>query len=458
MSLAAGSIIANRFELLSELGRGGMGTVWLAHHRALDARCAVKFMTLEAMRDASVVARFELEARTVAKLSSPNVVRVIDYDVHEGVPFIAMEYLDGEDLSLRLERVKRLSPAETYRVVSEVAKGLARAHAAGMVHRDLKPGNVFLAREVGHEVTNEGVREQDLEVVKLLDFGVVKFTGSDAIEGLSGATLAGTLLGTPAYMSPEQARGDAGVDHRADLWSLAVIAFECLTGKLPFESDSMGGMFAKILLDPLPVPSAVDPVCSPAFDRWWAKAAARDPEQRFDSAPEMAEALGRALGLIEMPDDPGRAPTLGAAPESHEAFDLSRRKTPSEPPPEAPRKTSRRPRLALLLAALVVAPLAVVMTTVRTDARLTRRPQAATIDAVEPTAARAPPPPAAPEGASAESSEEAVRLPALEAREIAPKERRPRAIAAPPTSRPVDGNAPKVRAPAEPPDDVDFGI
>jgi serine/threonine protein kinase len=472
MAPAPGSIIANRFELLSELGRGGMGTVWLAHHRTLDARCAVKFMSVEAMRDPSFVARFELEARTVAKLSSPNVVRVIDYDVHEGVPFIAMEYLEGEDLSIRLEREKRLDGAKTYRVISQVARGLAKAHAAGMVHRDLKPGNILLAR--GDD--DEGGGQADGEVAKLLDFGVVKFTGIDGVEscdGMASNTQAGTLLGTPAYMSPEQARGNTDVDHRSDLWSLAVIAYECVLGRSPFETDTLGNLFAKILFEPLPVPSAVDPTCPAAFDRWWAHAASRRPEDRFDSATEMADALGKALGVV-----PGAEAEIEARPTLVPAarppapvtppqftplvFDVSALESPSIPAPRL-----RRSKVAVALAILLAAPLAVMATSVRTDARAPRAagmamaPVAAPEEVARPAAARTavltPVPADAPMPVAS----------SLEA-EIDPRTTdKVRAVALPlhprititPTVTFTPANAPRPSATASaPPDDIDFGI
>ncbi len=271
-----------------------MGTVWLAEHLTLNVRCAVKFMTGEAMRDPSFASRFELEARAVAQLNSPHVVRVLDHDTHEGTPFIAMECLRGEDLGARIKRLGRLDASATYTIVSQVANGLAKAHAAGIVHRDLKPENIFLAQDEDWEGG---------EVAKLLDFGVAKMAGLGPSEGVTRSTQAGALVGTPAYMSPEQARGVDVVDHRSDLWSLAVVAYECMTGKLPFDGPALGEVFAKILFESLPVPSKVDPACTAAFDRWWMKAAARNPEYRFANARELADALGRALGTIETPLD-----------------------------------------------------------------------------------------------------------------------------------------------------------
>ncbi len=264
-----------------------MGTVWLADHLTLDLRCAVKFMTTETNRASNYRARFELEARAIAQLHSPNVVRILDYDVHEGTPFIAMEFLQGEDLAARLQRVGKLDPVATYRIISQVARGLSKAHEAGIVHRDLKPENIFLADE------------DDNEVAKLLDFGIAKLAAFALSEGFADHTQAGSLLGTPAYMSPEQARGLADIDHRSDLWSLGVITYQCLTGRLPFESPTLGDLFAQIMFDPIPVPSKVDRSVPADFDWWWARAALRSTDARFGSARELADALGHALGVVQ---------------------------------------------------------------------------------------------------------------------------------------------------------------
>ncbi len=282
MNPTAGTLVARRFRLVRELGRGSMGTVWLADHETLGLRCAVKFTTAEAERDPAYRERFEREARAVAQLDCANVVRVLDYDVFEGVPFLAMEWLSGEDLESRLRRVGRLGAGEVHKIVTQVAQGLERAHGAGIIHRDLKPGNVFLAQ------TDEG------EVAKILDFGLAKVASCEGVEAM---TQAGSVLGTPVYMSPEQARAVAELDERSDLWSLAVIAYECLLGKLPFDGPSLGEVFARIMFEPIPVPSEVDPHVPRGFDGWWQRATCRDVDGRFASAREMAEALGRALGL-----------------------------------------------------------------------------------------------------------------------------------------------------------------
>jgi serine/threonine protein kinase len=282
-----------------------MGTVWLADHLTLGVRCAVKFMTVEATRDPNYRARFELEARAVAQLHSANVVRVLDYDVCDGVPFIAMESLRGEDLGARLRRVGRLDARATHRIISQVAHGLTSAHAAGIIHRDLKPENIFLAEEF------------DDEVAKLLDFGIAKMP---SVEGVDSGTQAGTVLGTPAYMSPEQAREVREIDYRSDLWSLAIIAYECLSGQLPFDGPSLGEIFARIMFEPIPVPSQTVSVFSRTFDRWWERATSRDVDGRFTSARELSDELGRALGLLDARASRAElASSRSVAPPSHPA-------------------------------------------------------------------------------------------------------------------------------------------
>lgn len=280
---AEGVIVAARYRLVRELGVGGMGKVWLAHDRLLDSPCALKLIDDDKAKSEEVRVRFAREAKVAAQLRGAHVVDVFEHGEWEGTPFIAMEFLDGEDLATRLERLGRLPPADTYRIVAHVARALARAHAYGIVHRDLKPENIFL------------VPGDDGEVAKVLDFGIAKH---DAYSLTDKATKTGSLLGTPYYMSPEQARGK-GIDHRSDLWSLGVIAFQCLTGAPPFESEALGELMGLILYEELPKPTSRKPDLPAAVDEWWAKAAARDREQRFGSAKELADTLGQALGLTQ---------------------------------------------------------------------------------------------------------------------------------------------------------------
>ncbi len=259
-----------------------MGSVWRAEHLTLRSSIAVKLIDPEIAGRKDMLERFQREAQAAASLRSPHVVQILDYGVDEGVPYIAMELLEGESLADRLLRVRQLSYVETTRFVTHVARALARAHEAGIVHRDLKPDNVFL------------VRNDDQEIAKVLDFGVAKH---GALGSGKGPTRTGNILGTPGYMSPEQAQGTKAIDGRSDLWALGVIAYECVVGEVPFESEALGDLLLKICVQPIPVPSqhAGAHGVPPGFDAWFARACCRDVEQRFQSAKELAEALRNVL-------------------------------------------------------------------------------------------------------------------------------------------------------------------
>ncbi len=281
LSLAPDSLVADRFRLVHELGRGGMGAVWRAHHVRLGVPCAVKFILGDAAANPELRSRFEMEAQAAAQIKSPHVVQILDHGVFQETPYIAMELLEGEDLEKRLQKRGRLEIREVAAIMIQVARALGKAHAAGLIHRDLKPANIFLCHD------------EDGTLVKILDFGIAKQTQA----GFAGAqTKSGVLLGTPYYMSPEQARGTAPVDHRSDLWALAVIVYECITGHLPFESPAIGDLLVKIMFQPLPVPSKVASVPR-GFDAFWARAACREPEGRFQTARAMADALAKLAGL-----------------------------------------------------------------------------------------------------------------------------------------------------------------
>lgn len=285
MTPTAGLVVADRFRLILPLGQGGMGSVWLAQHTQLDIPCAVKFIHAEGAGSAEIRARFEREAKAAAQLRTPHVVQILDHGVWDEMPYIAMEVLEGEDLAVRLARVGRLDARSTVAIVAQVARALIKAQGAGIVHRDLKPANIFL------------VRDDDREITKVLDFGVAKRSQADA----GSNTRTGSLVGTPSYMSPEQAQGTKAVDFRSDLWALAVVVFECVTGALPFEGEAFGDLLLKIMVEPLPVPSRVAAV-PPGFDAWWSRAASRDADDRFQSAKEFVEALATALGVPALGD------------------------------------------------------------------------------------------------------------------------------------------------------------
>ncbi|HSN99048.1 MAG TPA: serine/threonine-protein kinase, partial [Candidatus Nanopelagicales bacterium] len=292
MQLHPGVIIGGKYQLERPLSRGGMGSVWIARHVHLRSPIAIKFMDPTFASAPAFVARFEREARIAANLQSPHVVHVQDYGIDQGAPYLVMELLQGEELGARLQRVGRMSLPEALHLLGQVGKALRRAHEAGLVHRDLKPGNIFLARV------------EDDEIAKVLDFGIVKETGSQ----IAGeVTRTGEVLGSPHYMSPEQIRGDRDVDHRSDVWSLGVIVFRMLTGALPFPGDQLGAVMAKVLVDPIPEARRIAPDLPAGIDGFFWRALARDREQRFQSVREMIEDLHRvAGGVAGIAGAPGR--------------------------------------------------------------------------------------------------------------------------------------------------------
>lgn len=281
-----GLLVADRFKLVKLLKAGGMGSVWHARHIGLDQACAVKFMHAEVAQHLELRRRFEREAKTAARLRSPHVVRMLDYGIWEGLPYIAMEFLEGEDLCSRLERVGRLSFPVLCDLMRELCGALKEAHEIGIVHRDLKPDNIFMCRNVGDEVS------------KLIDFGIVRAVSPSLVGGIP--TTHGTVIGTPPYMSPEQIQG-LSIDHRTDLWSLAIICFEALIGRRPFD-----GNFAQCRMQiaydasPMPVPSQCGAVPR-GFDAWWLKAAARDPARRFQRAEDFLDSFTQ-LGSQPQPN------------------------------------------------------------------------------------------------------------------------------------------------------------
>lgn len=297
-SVGPGAVIAGKYRLIHLLGKGAMGEVWRAEHTTLGAPVAVKLIDLDLLgpgthQNSEIVVRFFREAKAAAALRSPHVVQILDHGYDDKLPYIAMEMLEGETLEGRLDRTRVLPPVMTATIITHVARAIGKAHEAGIVHRDLKPGNVFV------------VQNDDEEVAKVLDFGIAKATtGAFGAEG-GVSTRTGSVVGTPCYMSPEQALGNKSIDYRADLWSLGVIAFECICGVRPFDSEALGDLIVQICARPLPIPSevvAASGVPIPeGFDAWFAKACAREPADRFQSARELAE----SLRFLLVPDSSG---------------------------------------------------------------------------------------------------------------------------------------------------------
>jgi serine/threonine-protein kinase len=279
---AVGEMVTQALRLTRRFGAGGMGTVWIARHLGLNCDVVVKFMAPELALHADSLARFRREAAAAAEVKSPHVVQTFDFGISQnGLPYIAMELLEGEDLATLLLRRRVLSPGEVAGVVNQVARALSRAHEKKIIHRDIKPENLFLC-ETGEEEA----------FVKVLDFGIAKVAGGAELSG----TATGAMIGTAFFMSPEQVMGSKSIDHRTDLWSLGVVAFHALTGSRPFDGDTLGAVSVRICSAELPRPSQRNPTLSPAIDEWFARACARDPAARFPSARVMADCLIHAVG------------------------------------------------------------------------------------------------------------------------------------------------------------------
>ncbi|MBI5538243.1 MAG: serine/threonine protein kinase [Deltaproteobacteria bacterium] len=275
--LEAGTTIADKYQLERRLGEGGMGVVWLARHVELsERRVAIKFLVNALSR--SLIERFRREALLASRIHSRHVVQVLDFGEHQGAPYLVMEYLEGSDLRHLLDQQRALDAETVVAIMGQAARGLQRAHDAGMIHRDIKPENLFLCRD-----------EDGGLLVKILDFGIAK-----SLEADSG-TATGMMIGTAYYMSPEQYQGLKGIDRRTDLWSLACVAYESLVGARVFEGTSVIAIGMHILAEKRPIPSQVAPGIPRGFDAWFARALHPNPDCRFSSAHELAESLAVAL-------------------------------------------------------------------------------------------------------------------------------------------------------------------
>jgi serine/threonine-protein kinase len=324
-----GSVIAGKYRVLRVIGSGGMGTVWEGVHTTLGTRVAIKCIKPQFAAQPEARARFEIEARAAAKLRTKHAVNVYDYGVSDnGLPYIVMEFLEGESLSEAIIERRSLPPHEVAQIIAQAARALTKAHAAGIVHRDLKPDNIFLA--VGDE-PSEGLSY----VVKLVDFGIAKILEEPPPGGTSpmgGPTREGTVIGTPNFMAPEQLTAGGAPGPATDLWSLGACTFAALTGRLPFEGDVIGDIVLKVCAAPMPIPSKVAASVPPGFDAWFARACSRDPARRFQSAEELAQALAGVCGVgrirmatldedqiqyvMRAPPDPGSSPGLTLPPPS----------------------------------------------------------------------------------------------------------------------------------------------
>jgi len=278
-----GSIIAGR-EILRLLGEGGMGQVYLARSIRTGRLDALKVMRPELAKSSEAVGRFNREAMNGVRIQHQNVAIVYDVgDTEDGVPYLAMEFVDGESLEELLKRETALQPARTAMIVEQIANALQAAHQLGIVHRDLKPGNVMIA--------NNGAAD----VIKLVDFGISKVVGAAEQQ----LTSSGVSIGSPAYMSPEQVMGDAVITPQSDVYALALVAYRMLTGRLPFDGDGSEQMMARVLHPPLALAAArPDVEWSDDIERVFAKGLATNVSDRYSTAPEFAGAFRLAAGAL----------------------------------------------------------------------------------------------------------------------------------------------------------------
>ena len=273
-----GRTIADRYRIVGLLGEGGMGAVYVADHLRIGRKVAIKRLHPELAADEKAVQRFQREARAAGATGHEHIVEILDLGYTEdGAPYLVMEYLRGLSLAQTLKKDTRLPSMRAARIVGQLLTALAAVHENGIVHRDLKPDNIFLTRQ-----------GNDTDWVKVLDFGISKMKHED--DGLD-LTRTGVMMGTPYYMSPEQARGTKNIDHRVDIYAAGVILHECLTGSVPFAGDNYHALLQQILRGNPPPPSAAVPGLPRELDEVVTRAMSKEAERRFPSAMAMLEAL-----------------------------------------------------------------------------------------------------------------------------------------------------------------------
>ena len=278
-----------RYRIVCQLGRGGMAVVYKAYQPGLDRHVAIKFLLPQVIPDPTLIKRFKQEAKVIAKLRYPNIVTVLDFGERQGVAYLVMEYVEGETLKAKLGKPMPLESA--LEIASQMGRALDYAHSQGIIHRDVKPSNILLARE---------------DWALLSDFGIAK-----VLEGPQQFTMTGASVGTPEYMAPEQGQG-LKVDARADIYALGVVLYEMLTGRPPFSGDTPLSVMLKHVTDLLPPPRNLNANVPEAVEQVIVKAMAKDPAARYASAREMVAALeslrGTQIALAPAPSP--EAPTL----------------------------------------------------------------------------------------------------------------------------------------------------
>ncbi len=275
-----GRTISERYHVTALIGSGGMGAVYEAEHLGIGKKVALKFLSKECAKESTVASRFAREARAASAIESEHIVTVFDAGTDRDRPYIVMELLRGEDFGARLKRLGRVPQDEAVHVIAQTLRGLAAAHEAGIIHRDLKPDNIFLVDKRG-----------DGSFVKVVDFGVSKFDRPGMGTAPLALTQKGTVVGTPFYMSPEQAQAAPDLDARADLFSVGAMLFEALAGRPPHMGHTYEAVIVSICMNDAPDLRTLAPEISPSLARFVARALSRDRGKRFSSARQMLVAL-----------------------------------------------------------------------------------------------------------------------------------------------------------------------
>jgi serine/threonine-protein kinase len=307
MDLPAGTILGDSYRITRLIGIGGMGAIYEATHVGSGKRVAIKMMSKELSAHPEALARFRREVQVTTELNHPNIIEVVDVGASpDGVPYLVMEYLDGEDLEARLERDGRVPLPVAVQIIKQVASALSVAHAEGVVHRDLKPGNVFLLRTADGSV-----------FVKVVDFGISKVLRAATTK----LTMATAVVGTPEFMSPEQAAGRVDlIDHRSDQWALACLAWHMLSGRLPFWKADVSGILNQVITgEPTPLAPEFAGLIPRDVDKVLRRVFSKKREDRFPTINAFARAFeAAAAGAVQRPPTPaaGRrvAPVVASAP------------------------------------------------------------------------------------------------------------------------------------------------
>lgn len=321
---AAGSIIAERYRLIAHLGAGGMGAVYRGEHITLRKPVAVKFLHRFASADSEMVARFEREAQTAALIDHPHIAKAIDFGkLPDGTLYLVMEFVEGPTLAAVLRETPKLPPARALAIATAIGSALGRAHALGIVHRDIKPDNVVLCS-----------RDGDSDFVKVIDFGIARMASSNV-----ALTQIGTVFGTPGYLAPEQALGQT-VDAAADQYALGVVTFQMLAGRMPFVADDAISLLQQHIMAPIPRASEFAPELPRGVDDVLTRMLAKRPAERFPSVDAAVNALRSAIGSAPAPASiavASTADTIANRPApvpSGPAWTAASNSTPNALPPD----------------------------------------------------------------------------------------------------------------------------